>query len=210
MSPSPTAFKFFSRKTGKASLYLLLFIMSSIWTCNICYIDMPVAYGPYHLVEANHINRLLARLSNSTVCIVNNSTSNSSTLYGRMEEEYALAYPKNSAPVSTLNEPTLAHSHSPIDEFFESFPSFKYDPSLTPSTSYGDLQKHQKWLPKSLESKENWESYQRALRREFNGWFCAGDELQAWHSLCRAIGINPLPKTPEECKVVSSYYTRLG
>jgi hypothetical protein len=170
---------------------------------------MPVAYGPYHLVEADHINRLLARLSNSTVCIVNNSTSNSSTLYGRMEEEYALAYPKKSAPVSTLNEPTLAHSHSPIDEFFESFPSFKYDPSLTPSTSYMDLQKHQKWLPKSPESEENWEAYQRALRRELSRWFGADDDLEAWHSLCRAIGIKPLPPTCEACKEVSAYYAHL-
>jgi len=209
MPPSLTALKFFSRKTGKASLYLLLSIMSSIWRCYICYIDMPVAYGPYHLVEADHIERLIARLANSTLSIVDNSTSNSFTPYGRMEEEYALAYPKKSAPVSTLNEPTLARSHGPIDEFFESFPSFKYNPSLTPSISYGDLQKHQKWLPKSPESKESWESYQRALRREFNRWFCAGDELEAWHSLCRAIRINPLPKTPEECKVVSSYYTHL-
>ncbi|KAF2811520.1 uncharacterized protein BDZ99DRAFT_413999 [Mytilinidion resinicola] len=149
--------------------------MSSIWTCNICYISMPIADGPYHLVEDDHIKRLITRLSDNTIRLVNNGITNSFTTYGLTEED-------------------------PIDRFFESFSSFKYDSSLPPSTSYKHLQKHLNWLPGSPESNEIWETYQSALRQEFDLWYGAEDDLTAWHSLCRAIGINPLPTTCKRCK----------
>jgi hypothetical protein len=233
---------------------LLLSIMSSIWTCNFCYISMPVAEGPYHLIEDDHMKHLTTRLSNITTCLVNNRKSKPFTPYSLIEEEYALVYSEKPAPASKPNSPTeeeyalsyyeklapaskpnspteeeyalsysekpiptskpnrptLARSESPIDQFFESFPSFKYNPSLLPSTSYKHLQKYQKWLPGSPESKENWERYQSALRHEFDLWYGAEDDLNAWHSLCRAIGINPLPATCMECEKVCAYLRTSG
>jgi len=94
---------------------------------------------------------------------------------------------------------------SPINQFFTSFPAFNYDPSITPSESYGLLQKHQKWPRKSAENLENWERYQSALRKEFDLWYGSEDDLGAWHSLCRAIGIHPLPTTCESCEEVSNF-----
>jgi hypothetical protein len=210
---------------------LLLSIMSSIWTCNFCYISMAIVEGPYHLVEDDHMKHLTTRLSNITKSLVNNRKSKPFTSYSLTEEEYvlvyseklapaskpnspteeyALSYSEKPAPASKLNRPTLARSESPIDQFFESFPSFKYSSSLLPSTSYKHLQKHQKWLPGSPESKENWERYQSSLRHELDLRYSAEDDLNAWHPLCRAIGINPLPATCVECEKVCAYLRTPG
>jgi hypothetical protein len=178
------------------------------------------------------MKHLTTRLSNITTCLVNNRRSKPFTPYSLTEEEHALVYSEKPAPASKpnspteeehalsysekpapapkLNRPTLARSESPIDQFFESFPSFKYNPSLLPSTSYKHLQIHQKWLPGSPESKENRERYQSALRLEFDHCYGAEDDLNAWHSLCRAIGINPLPATCMEFEKVCAYLRTPG
>jgi hypothetical protein len=37
----------------------------------------------------------------------------------------------------------------------------------------------------------------------------AEDDLTAWHALCRAISVEPLPQTCEQCEEVRARYTRL-
>ncbi|CAH0054294.1 unnamed protein product [Clonostachys solani] len=91
-------------------------------------------------------------------------------------------------------------SKTPLDTFFGSFRTFKYDPSLPPSTSYAKLRDHKGWGRDDPEGEDAWDRYQAALAAELNMWYGAEDDLAAWHSLCRAIGIEPPPQTCALCK----------
>lgn len=91
---------------------------------------------------------------------------------------------------------------TPLDKFFLSFPSFAYDPSLPPATSYSRLQRHMGWRRESEGSGEAWHKYQRALEEEVKVWFGKEDDLNSWHTLCRAIGIKQPPPTIAACRSV--------
>lgn len=93
-------------------------------------------------------------------------------------------------------------SPTPLDIFFRSFPGFPYESVLPPATSYAQLEQHQGWAPHSAASRDAWRQYQEALRDELQMWYGDEDNLTAWHALCRAIGVNPLPGTCEQCVVV--------
>ncbi|CZS94515.1 uncharacterized protein RCO7_11685 [Rhynchosporium graminicola] len=77
---------------------------------------------------------------------------------------------------------------------------FGYGPSLPPATSYANLQRHEGWRRGSAESDDAWNRYQDALQSELYLWYGAENDLTAWHALCRAIGVEPLPKTCEQCE----------
>ncbi|CZT11984.1 uncharacterized protein RAG0_15983 [Rhynchosporium agropyri] len=93
-------------------------------------------------------------------------------------------------------------TESPLDVFFRSFPAFDYDPSLPPATSYANLQRQEGWGRGSAASNEAWNGYQDSLQGELHLWYGAENDLTAWHALCRPIGIEPLPKTCEQCEEV--------
>ena len=96
---------------------------------------------------------------------------------------------------------------TPLDVFFRSFQNFDYDPSLPPATSFANLQRHGGWRRESDLSRNAWDRYQDALQRELAIWFGAEDDLTAWHALCRAIGVQPLPRTCEKCEQVGNSAT---
>jgi len=88
---------------------------------------------------------------------------------------------------------------TPLDVFFYSFRSFKYEPSLSPATSYRKLQALQDWRRGDAASENAWCRYQNALQGELQMWCGAEDNITACHALCRAIGIgDPLPVTCEQ------------
>lgn len=93
-------------------------------------------------------------------------------------------------------------TETPLDAFFYSFPAFDYNPSLPPATSFSDLRRHERWRFKSAESEDAWDRYQEALQSELHLWYGAENNLTAWHTLCRAIGVEPLPPTCEQCETV--------
>jgi uncharacterized protein YlaI len=101
-------------------------------------------------------------------------------------------------------------TETPLDAFFRSFPTFDYDPSLPPAVSYANLRKQEGWRRGHTVSIDAWNRYQDALESELNMWYGAEDSLTAWHALCRAIGIEPLPKTCEECEEVRGRASRSG
>ncbi|KAJ0163700.1 Zinc finger protein [Colletotrichum tanaceti] len=94
----------------------------------------------------------------------------------------------------------LQHTETPLDAFFYSYPTFDYDPSLPPNDSYAKLQKVMGWRRDHTESTDAWDRYQHALEMELHMWYGPEDDLTAWHALCRAIGIEPLPETCEQCE----------
>ncbi|KAI5460060.1 hypothetical protein BGZ63DRAFT_359760 [Mariannaea sp. PMI_226] len=91
-------------------------------------------------------------------------------------------------------------TETPLDAFFRSFPTFNYDPSLPPATSYANLRQHKEWERGDAEAKDAWNRYQDALENELRLWFGGEEDLTAWHALCRAVGIEPLPNTCNQCE----------
>ncbi|KAF2806329.1 uncharacterized protein BDZ99DRAFT_394372 [Mytilinidion resinicola] len=91
-------------------------------------------------------------------------------------------------------------SKTPLDVLFLSFRTFEYDPSLPPATSYTCLREHEGWRRGDIASNDAWNRYQDALESELRMWYGTEDDLTAWHALCRAIGVKPLPQTCEQCE----------
>jgi hypothetical protein len=85
----------------------------------------------------------------------------------------------------------------PLDVFFCSFPTFDYDPSLLPTTSYANLREREGWRRGSAASDNAWNIYQDTLQSELHMWYSAENDLTAWYALCRAIGVEPLLQTCE-------------
>jgi uncharacterized protein YlaI len=100
-------------------------------------------------------------------------------------------------------------TETPLDVFFRSFPTFDYDPSLPPATSYTNLRRQKGWRRGSAAS-DAWNRYQDALQSELHMWYGAENDLTAWHALCRAIGVEPLPRTCEQCEEVGDRVTKFG
>ena len=92
---------------------------------------------------------------------------------------------------------------TPLDAFFLSFTVFEYDPDLPPSESFAQLKRFHGWRRGDPDDIQAWIEYQSALEEEVRLWFGAEDDLSAWHSICRAIGIEPLPATCAQSKKVS-------
>lgn len=91
---------------------------------------------------------------------------------------------------------------SPINAFFKSFEGFAFNPDLSPSESFSSLQRLYGWRRGEEDSARAWDLFQEALTQEFKLWFGAEDDITAWHSLCRAVNIKPLPATCHECEKV--------
>ncbi|TLS21752.1 uncharacterized protein PpBr36_09443 [Pyricularia pennisetigena] len=104
--------------------------------------------------------------------------------------KYADAHQQQSQPQLT----------TPLDEFFLSFEGFEYIPSQPPAKSFARLEKHQGWQRGAAAAKKAWNKYQDALDSELQMWYGPSDDLTAWHALCRAVGINPLPQSCGQCK----------
>jgi uncharacterized Zn-finger protein len=97
-------------------------------------------------------------------------------------------------------------AQTPLDIFFGSFRSFDYDPSLPPATSYAYLRRQEGWQRGDTAAKDAWDRYQEALEGELRMWYGEENDLTAWHALCRAIGIDPLPQTCGQCEEVRNYH----
>ncbi|KAM0277624.1 hypothetical protein ACHAQH_005652 [Verticillium albo-atrum] len=91
---------------------------------------------------------------------------------------------------------------TPLDRFFLSYTPFPYEAGLPPTTSLKALIRHLGWPHRSVEVKNLRADYQKALRQEVDVWFGREDDLEAWHTLCRAVGISRPPGTIEQCTQV--------
>lgn len=159
---------------------------------------MPVTYGPYHLIGHDHLDRLTVYLNGLVL------TSKQSGLVWSCDantNDYVAAN-------LTLQDASLPPAtDTPLDTFFKSFPAFAYDPVLPPAKSFKKLSKHMNWRKDTDDSRHYWRQYQEALLEEFELWFGAEDDLQAWHALCRAVGVVPLPTTYAACAKVGANIT---
>ena len=93
---------------------------------------------------------------------------------------------------------------TPLDLYFLSYQSFDYDSQRSPAKEFQRLRKHMGWSQHETEGDKAWQAYCSALVQEFNAWYGRDEKnLASWHSLCRAIGINPLPDTCRACRQVT-------
>ncbi|KAJ5939814.1 hypothetical protein N7466_002948 [Penicillium verhagenii] len=91
---------------------------------------------------------------------------------------------------------------TPLDLFFNGFPSFRYDRTLSPATSFQKLIDFHGWDRDDSKYHQARRAYNKALTEELRLWFGSEKNLDSWHSLCRAVGINPLPKDCKAAKKV--------
>jgi hypothetical protein len=107
------------------------------------------------------------------------------------------------APPNTAPARTPAPGPSLLDEFFEAYPSFQYDPNLTPSTSLRNLIRHLGRSNDGYDALEARARYHEAFTAEVAVRFGNGASLEAWHKVCHAVGILDPPSSITKCKQAS-------
>ena len=201
---------------------------AALWTCTLCDREMQDVSKVDHLAGKAHARKLISEPTTVLVPLhVNSTISGTSEVKNPKEKRIAKSNstasrqlqsricPSCSAVITSRqrtshscssSDPRPSTNDGPLDEFFHIYHSFHYDASIPPGISFESLQTHlrkrHKWSRESPECKELWHHYQAALTQEFNLWFGVEDDLDAWHSLCRAVRITPLPKTSELCRSV--------
>ena len=200
----------------------------ALWTCTLCNQQMQHVSKGDHLAGKTHAKKLISEQSILLVPPHVKSTV-SMTLVANKAKERKIAKSKSTAnrvsqswtcpscnAIVTFQQ---KESHfcsnynskpstidGPLDSFFHLYQSFHYDASTPPAISFkllqNHLQKRHRWAHDDPEREELWHRYQAALTQEFNLLFGVKDDLDAWHSLCRAVRITPLPTTCELCRSV--------
>lgn len=199
-----------------------------LWICTLCDREMQDISKVDHLAGKAHARKLISEPKTVLVPLhVNSTISGTSEVKKTKEKRTAKSNstasrqlqswicPSCSAVITSRqrtshscssSDPGPSTNDGPLDKFFHIYHSFRYNASIPPAMSFESLQTHlqkrHKWSRESPESKELWHHYQAALTQEFNLWFGVEDDLDAWHSLCRAVRITPLPTTSELCRSV--------
>lgn len=199
-----------------------------LWICTLCNRKMQDISKVDHLAGKSHARRLISNPSAGLIPLhVNSSISGTSEAIKTKKKRIAkptftasrllpswtcmacnvivtIQQKASHSCFSSDSKPLI--SDGSLDEFFNFYHSFRYDASTSPAISFASLQDHlrkrHKWPRDNRECKELWHRYQVALTQEFNLWFGVEDDLDAWHSLCRAVRITPLPTTCELCRSV--------
>ncbi|KAL8653158.1 MAG: hypothetical protein Q9210_002259 [Variospora velana] len=198
-----------------------------LWTCTLCNREMQESSKVDHLAGKAHAKKLISEPSTVLVlphvdCTPSGTSEVNKTKEKRIAKSKSTAsrqlqsWTCPSCSIVVTSRQRVSHSCSssdpkpstndgPLDNFFHTYHSFHYDAGIPPAISFESLQTHlqkrHKWSRKGPECKELWHHYQAALTQEFNLWFGFEDDLDAWHSLCRAVRITPLPTTNELCRL---------
>ncbi len=93
----------------------------------------------------------------------------------------------------------------PLEEFFSSQPSFKYNPCESASQQFQRLCREEGWRKGNSKQAVAWGGYLTALVGQFQTSYGTDeDDLDAWHELLKHVGIAKPPDNTEGCKDVSS------
>lgn len=82
--------------------------------------------------------------------------------------------------------------------FFADFPDFDYDQERSLKRNFGRLAKSQGW-----EGEERRRQLNRMMEGEFARFYGTTTSLEGWRALCKDLGIDPAPRSIENCKEVS-------
>lgn len=205
---------------------------SKLWRCTLCDREMQYVSKADHLAGKAHARELkfvgpLSPIvsSHASSTVVSGATVAQNTKPKKRREQnttenpqptswtcpscddvFSLKQKASHSCANSISKSLVPLIYGPLDNFFRSYPTFHYNASLPPATSFHSLRDHlaklHKWPRKFSERDRLWERYQDVLTEEFNLWFGVKDDLDAWHALCRAVRVNPLPTTYKECRSV--------
>lgn len=99
----------------------------------------------------------------------------------------------------------LSKKH-PIEDFFNSYESFVFDPSISSAQQFRRLRRSQRWKPGDVQGSAAWDAFRRALVMDFNARFGTdATDLLAWQTLCATVGVQDAHRiaTCEACEEVS-------
>lgn len=169
------------------------------WTCDVCDREMHENSMSAHLAGKDHARKTLTKSTIEPVKpSIGTGASLSSESASPIDQKARLCCSKSNS-INSIED-------GPLDYFFHSYPSFRYDHRLSPAISFkllrAHLQKRRGWKFKGSKDRQLWCRYQDSLKQEFEVWFGDDDEMEAWHRLCRAIRISPLPATIALCRKV--------
>jgi hypothetical protein len=104
------------------------------------------------------------------------------------------------------NKPTLEGNENHIDEFFAAYPSFNYDPTAPMTREFKRMCKFFGWSDDRRDKRDARDEFRAAMVRDFNSFYGSDvHDILAWHKLCRAVGICPLPEDIRECRKVRRF-----
>lgn len=116
-----------------------------------------------------------------------------------------------SPPPTPPPEPKYISSPPPTQGsvYFENFFAdyeFDYDPSQPIMGEFYRMSKSYKWEKDSKEVTEARDRVRNAIAETFNDTYGKDvNDLSAWHNLCRAVRIDPLPEDIQSCREVSRW-----
>ena len=92
---------------------------------------------------------------------------------------------------------------SPLQQFFDGYPTFSYDPQQPASSEFQRLAKAQGWGKKSQARAQAYAAFKDALVAQFNANFGVDENsLTGWQALCEVLGVEPIPQTVKEARKV--------
>ncbi|KAL7929838.1 hypothetical protein V8C35DRAFT_314448 [Trichoderma chlorosporum] len=113
---------------------------------------------------------------------------------------------KDDAAAKDAEETLAAVRKTPLDEFFASFAGFAYNPRLSPEASWKALRRFKRWKngpgTRTVEENDAWAEYQSSLMREVNLWYGDVEDLTAWRTLCKAVGVIDPPHEIPTCRKI--------
>ena len=140
-------------------------------------------------------------LSNILSC---DSSSNSHKI-GAQERYISVSHiPHSDVSALTHNSFSMPRRRQgPLATFFNQYTGFRYDPTESATDEFRRLCRQQMWDRYDPAREEAREEYRTAVVSQFNvNYGTDVDALESWHTLCKYIGIDPIPDTLEACKRV--------
>ncbi|KAG5643148.1 hypothetical protein DXG03_001510 [Asterophora parasitica] len=96
-----------------------------------------------------------------------------------------------------------------LDDFFDEYPSFTYDPSEPAWDEFYRLARYLRWGKPEMADKRA--DFKDALVQAFNSIYGTDEtDVESWQTLCRVLSITPLPEELVACReAVKGTYVNL-
>ncbi|KAI0751373.1 hypothetical protein C8Q80DRAFT_1097870 [Daedaleopsis nitida] len=90
-----------------------------------------------------------------------------------------------------------------INDYFARYPRFNHDPAAPFLSEFRRLARQLGWEQDSRRLADERRALQNAMVLQFNAMYGrSASDLGAWQSLCRAIGISPVPESITKCRKI--------
>jgi hypothetical protein len=94
-----------------------------------------------------------------------------------------------------------------LEVLFTSYPGFEYDSTKAATDEFRRMCDFSGWGKHNRNRTEAREEFQYAIVKDFNNIYGTDEyDLGSWQSLCRVVGVVPIPGTLAECQQVCSLW----